>query len=325
VLSDKYRKGKPSKIKDEQKATIVFLSLQKPEMLEIPKSHLTAKDIKETAVKYGVIKDNEISSRQINSYLKDLDINIHTYEQWLNSMESNPNIEEFQNTVRQICKIYINSSKLKENDIDVICTDEKTGIQAIEHKHPAKPVEIGKTMKIEQEYKRNGTTTLIASRDVNTGKVIPMLNKTRNEEDFVVHIKDVISHYKTSNKIIFIMDQLNTHKSETLVRLVAEECKIADDLGTKGKDGILKSMKTRAKFLEDNSHRIQIVYTPKHCSWINQIELWFGILTKQLLNRRFSFRSIDELNAKILEYINYYNKNLAKMFKWNFEGKFLNA
>ena len=119
------------------------------------------------------------------------------------------------------------------------------------------------------------------------------------------------------------MDQLNTHMSESLVKLIAKECNIDIELGIKGKEGILKSKKTRAEFLEDESHKIHIVYTPKHCSWLNQIELWFGILTKQLLNRRLSFKSVEELNNKIMEYVDYYNENLAKKFKWNYVGKIL--
>lgn len=108
-----------------------------------------------------------------------------------------------------------------------------------------------------------------------------------------------------------------------MVKLVAKECSITEDLAEKEKTGVLKSMQSRMDFLEDSSHKIQIVYTPKHCSWLNQIELWFGILTKQLLNKRLSFKSVEELNTKILEYIEYYNKNLAKKFKWNYTGKIL--
>ena len=115
------------------------------------------------------------------------------------------------------------------------------------------------------------------------------------------------------------MDQLNTHKSESLVRFIAKECGIEDDLGEKGKAGILKSMESRAKFLSDKNHRIRIVYTPKHASWLNQIECWFGILVRRLL-KRLVVKSKEEMNQKILAFIDYYNKTMAKPFKWLFRG-----
>jgi transposase len=321
ILSDDYRVGRPSIIKSEQVAAIIYISLQEPKLFGLPISHWTAEKIREIAINLEVVE--KISTRQINRYLKQADINIYRYEEWLNSMESNPDFEEYMERVRKVCEIYINSNEYEEKGTIILSTDEKTGIQAIGHKHPAKPAKIGSCRKIEQEYERNGTTTLIASRDINTGKVIPMLSPTRTEEDLVIHIKEVLENYIDAKEIILIMDQLNTHMSESLVKLVAQECEIDIELGIKGVKGILKSMKTRAKFLEDSSHRIRIVYTPKHCSWLNQIELWFGIITKQLLNRRSSFKSVGELNEKIEEYIKYYNENLAKKFKWNYSGKIL--
>ncbi len=139
----------------------------------------------------------------------------------------------------------------------------------------------------------------------------------------VEHLKGVLSEDKEAN-YIFVMDQLNTHKSEMLVKFIAEECGIPEsDLGLKGKSGILKTMETRAAFLSDKSHKIHIVYTPKHSSWLNQIEMWFSILTRRILNRRFSFNSVDSLERKIHEFIDYYNKYLAKPFKWTYAGKVL--
>lgn len=321
VLSDEYRSGKPPSIKSEQVAAIIYLSLQEPSLFKLPISHWTADTLRKMAIELDIVKS--ISARQISRYLKQVDINVYKYQQWINSMKSNPNFKEYIKRVTKISDIYTNSDKYAEKGTVIISTDEKTGIQALEHKHPVKPVSPGFTMKIEQEYKRNGTTVLIASRDINSGKIIPMLNPTRTEEDFVIHIKEVLKTFDDANKVILIMDQLNTHMSESMVKLIASECNVDSELGIKGKSGILKSMKTRSEFLEDESHRVHIVYTPKHCSWLNQVELWFGIITKQLLNKRSSFKSVEELNSKIMEYIEYYNSNLAKKFKWSYSGKVL--
>lgn len=205
ILMDNYRSGKPSKIESEQLATIIFLSLQEPETFDLPISNWTSESLKKTAVNLEIIKETDISTRQISRYLKSMDINLHAYTGWLNSMESNPDIEEYRNRVKKVCDIYLNDTLSTENTA-IISTDEKTGIQAIEHKHPTKAAKPGSPKKIEQEYIRNGTTTLIASRDVNTGHVLPMLNPTRNENDFKEHIENVIQNYRHCNKIIFIMD-----------------------------------------------------------------------------------------------------------------------
>lgn len=115
------------------------------------------------------------------------------------------------------------------------------------------------------------------------------------------------------------MHQLNIHKSASLVRLVAACCDLDIDLGVKGEEGILESMKTRAAFLSDRTHRIRFVYIPKHTSWLNQIECWFSILMRRLL-KRGSFTSTDDLKQQILNFISYFNRTLAKPFVWKFEG-----
>jgi DDE superfamily endonuclease len=302
LLSDKRRSGKPPLFQSEQIAAIILISLQDPNIMGVPISHWTGLTLKNKVIELEIVKN--ISERTITRYLKNLDINLHQYKGWLNSMEKNPDFEEYKS------RIIITS------------TDEKTGIQAIEHIVPAKKALPGSIEKIESEYKRNGTTTLIATRNINTGEIMEYtLQPTRNEKDYEQHIINVINRNPDA-KHILIMDQLNTHMSESMVILIAKKCDIpVEMLGVKGKNGILKSMKSRKKFLEDSTHKIQVLFTPKHASWLNQIEIWFGILSRHLLNRRCSFKSVEELEQKIREYIEYYNRCLAKKFNWSYSGK----
>jgi len=167
-----------------------------------------------------------------------------------------------------------------------ISIDENTGIQALERKYPSKKMEAGKPERVEFEYIRHGTLSLIANFDVVTGEIVsPSIGETRNEYDFCEHISKLISISPQTDEWVFVTDQLNTHQSESLVRLVNEVCGLKEDLGIKGKTGILKSVKTRTQFLKDKTHAIRFVYTPKHCSWLNQIEIWFGILAKKVIKR----------------------------------------
>lgn len=199
-------------------------------------------------------------------------------------------------------------------------TDEMTGIQALERLHPSLPMEPGKPERPEFEYIRHGTQTLIANFEVATGMVItPSVGQTRTEQDFVEHIRRTIQTDPQA-QWIFVMDQLNTHKSEALVRLVAQECQLNIDLGVKGKSGVLKSLETRETFLRCLEHRVRFLYTPKHASWLNQVEIWFSILVRKLL-RRASFASIGDLRKRILTFIDYFNKTMAKPFKWTYKGR----
>jgi hypothetical protein len=194
-----------------------------------------------------------------------------------------------------------------------------TGIQALERIAPTKPLRPGQVERHEFEYERHGTLSLIANFDVVTGQVIsPSLGPRRTEADFATHIARTIDT-DPDGVWLFVVDQLNTHQSEALVRLVAQRCALTDDLGEKGESGVLRSMATRAAFLSDPAHRIQFVYLPKHTSWLNQIEIWFSILVRRVL-KRGTFRSTEELRERILAFIAYFNQT-AKPFRWTYTGR----
>ena len=198
---------------------------------------------------------------------------------------------------------------MTENNVLVYSTDEKMGVQATEHANPKQTLEPGQLERIDPEYIRHGTTGIIASRSVATGEIVnPVMQPTRKEPDFVFHIAGVFNLNPTCNHL-FITDNLNTHMSESLVKFVAGVEGIDEsELGIKGRYGILKNMESRAAFLMDRTHQIAFQYTPKHCSWLNQIECWFSILTRRLLNRRSSFKSINQLEQKIRDFIDFYNQ-----------------
>ncbi len=247
------------------------------------------------------------------------DLQPHRSRYWLNAKAKAEDPRAFAAQVETFCTAYADAPLLEALGCHVVSTDEMTGIQALERAAPTKPLRPGTPELREHEYIRHGTLSLIANFNVATGQILaPSLGPTRTEADFAAHIAQTIATDPDASWL-FLADNLNTHQSEALVRLVTDRCGLADDLGVKGHAGILRSQASRAAFLGDPDHRIRFLYTPRHTSWLNQIELWFSILARRVL-KRGDFVSLAALEQRLRDFIAYYNQT-AHPFKWTYRGR----
>jgi transposase len=315
-LHDEPRSGRPDEITVEQYCQIIALAGELPEDHGRFISHWTLRELADELAEQKIVPS--ISTSHLSNLLRSNDLKPHLSRYWLNAKAD----ERKDERIADICQLY-QVAKQQEDEV-VYSVDEMTGIQALERIAKDLPMKSGKPVAREFEYKRNGTQTLIAGYNVALGSVKAWCGDTRTEKDYCHFIERLVKENADRTKCHIVTDQLNTHQSESLVRFVAEFCGIEEDLGEKGKNGRLKSMATREAFLSEQEHQVVFHYTPKHASWMNQIEIWFGILTKKVI-KRGNFSSVTELKARLLAFIEYFNDTMAKPFKWAYEGKPLQA
>ena len=320
TLSDAQRSGRRPTITSEQQALLVAKACENPEDSGRPIARWTAQELAKEMVVTNAIPF--ISSRWTSALLARLKIRPHRINYWMFSKDKvkDPN---FDARVSLVCQTYHEAIRLYEKEgVHTISMDEMTGIQALERIAPDKWVAAGFATKREYEYRRHGTTGLFGNFHVATGKMwCPLVRETRNEEDTLENLDNVIGQDPNA-RFRLVMDNLNTHASESFVRYVAESIGYSDDLGKKGVYGILQSVQSRAKFLTDPAHRICLIFTPRHCSWLNQIEMWFSTLQRKVTGA-MSFTSIDHLAERIESFIEYYNNHFAHPYNWTYSGRVL--
>ncbi len=220
-----------------------------------------------------------------------------------------------------MCGVYRTAPERAQVGQRTVSTDEMTGVQALERLAPDLPPRPGQVARREFEYKRHGTCSFIINFDVATGQVFsPSSGPTRTEADFVAHVQRTVESDATARQWHFVVDNLDIHRSASLVRYVAALANCTDDFGVKYVRGVLRSKASRAAFLNDPTHPVVFHYTPKHASWLNQVEIWLSILVRKLL-RRGNFRSVEDLRNQVLSFIAYFNRTMAKPFKWTYQGK----
>ncbi len=317
-LRDAPRSGRPKKFLPSQVASIISIACEAPEASDRPVTSWTIEELVDESVKREIVPS--VSASQVQRFLSNVQLQPHKNKGWCFTTEKDQAL--FQLQADEVCKTYLDAPRLLfEQNIRTVCIDEMTSLQANEKRAPGKRPAPGQCGKEECQYTRHGTVCLTGNWDVVEGRfLLPTIEETRNNKDFARHVERLIKTVLASGWV-FVVDNLNTHCGEPLVRMIAKALGISSrKLGQAGKHGILKNMASRRAFLSDHSHKIRFVYIPKHSSWLNQIEAVFGMIKRRVM-RGGSFTSKQDLMNKLTRFTTYFNDRIAKPMKWTYTGR----
>ncbi len=319
VLRDAHRSGSPGKFSAQQIAEVISTACEAPRQTGRPIDTWTARELADEAVQRGIV--SAISPARVNDFLRLVNLQPHRRKYWCFTTEKDH--AQFQLQAAHICEIYLNAqAAFAQQGVRTISVDEMTSLAANERRAETKLVRPGEIAKIECQYTRHGTLSLTGSWDVTVGQLIQTtIAKTRTDDDFATHVRQTIAQDPAAPWII-VADNLNTHSGEAVVRTVAEL--LAIDPATLGdkhrRRGVLGSMASRREFLSNPAHRIRFAYLPKHSSWLNQIEVIFGIIARRVI-RPGNFTSQQDLKDQLTDFVAYYNRTFAKPLNWTYTGR----
>jgi transposase len=278
-LRDGHRSGRPSIFNPAIHAKVIYLAANPPFDDELKGFSNITSELIAWVMQQRQWVDS-ISRETIRNILRTHRLQVHRVKYWKTSTDPN-----FLEKMRRIVELYLHPP----TDTLIICVDEMPTLQALERIEHAKGCSSGKLRRVEFEYKRHGTTNLFAALDVTSGQLYGETKETKKHLDFLSFMENVDAHWNYQQMKV-IIDNYSTHKHQ----LVKE-------------------------WIKNQNGRIEFVFTPFHGSWLNQIEIWFGILRRYSL-KNVSVKSVEELNSLILAFIDTWNKNFAHPFKWKFKG-----
>lgn len=277
------------------------LATRPPEDLNRPVPTWTITELTQETLKEQIV--SSISRSTVWRLLDQAEIKPHKFRYWLNSPDP-----DFETKMFHIVDLYLHPPQ----DGIVLCLDEKTAIQALERKYPDKPTQAARPCLREHSYIRHGTQDLLAAFEVSTGKVFGQLHDGHSSPYWEAFIREIARYFSQDQKLHLIQDNGSTHSTPGLCQLIAKLCDVPLPK--------LKTQKARRAWLSDNNKRIVFHYLPTHASWLNQVEVWFSILSKRFL-KRSSFRTLQELKERLMRFIQYYNMEFAHPFAWTYTGK----
>ena len=281
-LADLHRSGRPVEITPLERHQVIATACRSPVDLGLQNVLWDHATLARAVMSAGLVRS--ISPRTVGRILQDAEIKPHHVKMWCHSDDPN-----YQEKMRAIVDLYVRLPKGQP----VLSIDEKTGMQALSHRRPLQPASPGHRPRLDFEYKRNGTRCLFACFNVGTGHVLGRCTTTRTREDFLSFLDEVASAYRQS-QVHLILDNLNTHRDTQQGDFMTQ-------------------------WNQRHGGRFVFHYTPTHGSWLNQVELWFCVLSRRIL-RYAEFRSPDELIAAIERFIQQWNETDAHPFRWTYDG-----